>query len=307
MTQELVANMLGVRREGITEAAGRLQQAGHIAIAAATFRCSTGPGSSPGSASATPSSRRNAGAAWDRRERTPPSAIAPSPGRRGRRFAPRPAAGRGFAPHEQGDADDALVAHHGDFRRGAILHDVEQGDDGIDGEIGVMRRMPDSQSVSPSVRGTSSREGKMRAYSSAGRAASSWFLGGACGSDMSDLPIANLAPNSRHPLSSSNVAPTWLCGVLSASSSYRLPLPISLCSRFMCVPRRTYPAKIFQMAFLHANTVIACVSSRGIPGPPRPQPSSEGTQVARPSMCVNRQTGKRLLSRLDSSEQEIVP
>jgi len=30
MTQELVANMLGVRREGITEAAGRLQQAGFI-------------------------------------------------------------------------------------------------------------------------------------------------------------------------------------------------------------------------------------------------------------------------------------
>ena len=30
MTQELVATMLGVRREGITEAAGRLQQAGVI-------------------------------------------------------------------------------------------------------------------------------------------------------------------------------------------------------------------------------------------------------------------------------------
>ncbi len=30
MTQELIANMLGVRREGITEAAGRLQQAGLI-------------------------------------------------------------------------------------------------------------------------------------------------------------------------------------------------------------------------------------------------------------------------------------
>ncbi len=30
MTQELIANMLGVRREGVTEAAGKLQQAGYI-------------------------------------------------------------------------------------------------------------------------------------------------------------------------------------------------------------------------------------------------------------------------------------
>ena len=30
MTQELIANMIGVRREGITEAAGHLQQAGYI-------------------------------------------------------------------------------------------------------------------------------------------------------------------------------------------------------------------------------------------------------------------------------------
>jgi hypothetical protein len=30
MTQELIANMLGVRREGVTEAAGRLQKNGVI-------------------------------------------------------------------------------------------------------------------------------------------------------------------------------------------------------------------------------------------------------------------------------------
>jgi hypothetical protein len=30
MTQELIANMLGVRREGVTEVAGRLQQEGYI-------------------------------------------------------------------------------------------------------------------------------------------------------------------------------------------------------------------------------------------------------------------------------------
>ena len=32
MTQELIANMLGVRREGVTEAAGKLQDAGLIQL-----------------------------------------------------------------------------------------------------------------------------------------------------------------------------------------------------------------------------------------------------------------------------------
>ena len=33
MTQELIANMLGVRREGVTESAGKLQKAGLIQYA----------------------------------------------------------------------------------------------------------------------------------------------------------------------------------------------------------------------------------------------------------------------------------
>ena len=58
MTQELIANMLGVRREGVTEAAGKLQRAGLIQYAAAASRCSTAPGWSSAPASATRWSRK---------------------------------------------------------------------------------------------------------------------------------------------------------------------------------------------------------------------------------------------------------
>ena len=38
MTQELIANMLGVRREGVTEAAGKLQRAGVISYSRGRIR-----------------------------------------------------------------------------------------------------------------------------------------------------------------------------------------------------------------------------------------------------------------------------
>ncbi|MNV60478.1 hypothetical protein D3C71_1529410 [compost metagenome] len=57
------------------------------------------------------------------------------------------AAGGAFAPHEQGHPDQPLVAHHGDLRRGAVFHHIEQGDDAVDGEIdmaqGVARFVQD--------------------------------------------------------------------------------------------------------------------------------------------------------------------
>jgi Mn-dependent DtxR family transcriptional regulator len=44
MTQELIANMLGVRREGVTEAAGKLQRAGLIQYGRGTITVLDRPG-----------------------------------------------------------------------------------------------------------------------------------------------------------------------------------------------------------------------------------------------------------------------
>jgi hypothetical protein len=44
------------------------------------------------------------------------------------------ATGGGFSAHEQGNADHALVAHHGNLGGCPIFHDVEQGDDGAGGK-----------------------------------------------------------------------------------------------------------------------------------------------------------------------------
>jgi CRP-like cAMP-binding protein len=44
MTQELIANMLGVRREGVTEAAGRLQKAGLISYTRGRIKVTDRPG-----------------------------------------------------------------------------------------------------------------------------------------------------------------------------------------------------------------------------------------------------------------------
>jgi CRP-like cAMP-binding protein len=57
MTQDLISNLLGVRRESITEAAGRLQQVGSSAIDAGTLTWWTGSACNPAPASVTPPSK----------------------------------------------------------------------------------------------------------------------------------------------------------------------------------------------------------------------------------------------------------
>ncbi|MCY1427414.1 hypothetical protein D9M71_432600 [compost metagenome] len=42
-----------------------------------------------------------------------------------------------FATHEQCQADQALIADNRDFRRGAVFHHVEQGNDRVGGKIDV--------------------------------------------------------------------------------------------------------------------------------------------------------------------------
>ena len=73
MTQELIANMLGVRREGVTEAAGNLQRAGLIQLPARPHH-GAGPrrvwSSAP--ASAMPWSRRNTTACFQSTRRNRP-------------------------------------------------------------------------------------------------------------------------------------------------------------------------------------------------------------------------------------------
>jgi Mn-dependent DtxR family transcriptional regulator len=44
MTQELIADMLGVRREGVTEAAGKLQSAGLISYSRGRIKVLDRPG-----------------------------------------------------------------------------------------------------------------------------------------------------------------------------------------------------------------------------------------------------------------------
>src|ERR1700724_2427780 len=52
------------------------------------------------------------------------------------------ATGRGLAAHEQGYAEDTLVAYDGNFSGRAILHHVQQRKDGWGGEIDIPQLNP---------------------------------------------------------------------------------------------------------------------------------------------------------------------
>src|SRR5208282_6646027 len=46
-------------------------------------------------------------------------------------------AGSGLAAHKQGYTEHTFVPYDGDFRRRAVLHDIQQGNDGRRGKIDV--------------------------------------------------------------------------------------------------------------------------------------------------------------------------
>ena len=49
-------------------------------------------------------------------------------------------AGGGLSSHKQGNTDDAIVADHGNLGRSAVLHDIQQRDDGGRWKIHVGQR-----------------------------------------------------------------------------------------------------------------------------------------------------------------------
>ena len=49
---------------------------------------------------------------------------------------------RGTAAHEDGDTHHALLTDHRYFRRGAVLQHIQQRNNGVGGEVNVMKRRP---------------------------------------------------------------------------------------------------------------------------------------------------------------------
>ncbi|MNI92575.1 hypothetical protein D3C73_1503890 [compost metagenome] len=46
-----------------------------------------------------------------------------------------------FAAHEHGYTNKPFVAYHGYFRRGPVLHNVKQGNNGVGREIDILQRI----------------------------------------------------------------------------------------------------------------------------------------------------------------------